>query len=273
MENILLVVFDGEKEASEGLSALNQLDCDGIITIYAGAVIWKDANGTVSVKDAQGNFPSHTIAGVTLGGLIGLLGGPAGSGLGATIGGVTGIIRDLRASGTNRRFVEDVSAILKPGKFAVIADVSEDQIASIDTRMETLGGGMVFRMRKQNFECKLRAQEITQISDQINQLKHEEEMAMSDEKTDIQTQIDSLNQTLQEAKTQADQIIQKMKSDTEAKVQVLQQQAAKAQGDAKASINAQIDQLHKQYESSIAQLRNATAEKLKEVAVKIQKTA
>lgn len=272
MENILVVVFDGEKEASEGLGTLNQLDCDGIITIYAGAVIQKDAKGTVTVKDAQGDFPSHTIAGTALGGLIGLLGGMAGFGIGATVGGITGVIRDLHTARLNRHFVDDVSAVLKPGKFAVIAHVGEELMTPVDTLMEE-SGGIVFRTQKQNFEDELRAREITEIGHQIDQLKHKEEVIMSDEKTDIQTQIDSLNQTLQQAKTQADQIVQQMKSDTEAKVQVLQQQAAKAQGDAKACINTEIDQLRKQCESSVAKLRNATADKLKEVAVKIQKTA
>ena len=57
----------------------------------------------------------------------------------------------------------------------------------------------------------------------------------------------------------------------EAKVQVLQKKAAKAQGDAKASLNAQIGQLRKQYEDSVAKLRNVTAEKLKQAADKIRK--
>jgi uncharacterized membrane protein len=270
MENIVVVVFNSEKEACEGLSALNQLDCDGIITIYAGTVIQKDVNGTVTVTETQGNFPSDAIAGTALGSLIGLFGGPAGFGLGATIGGLTGIIRDLHAARVNSHFVDDVSAMLKPGKFAVAADVSEDLMAPVDTKMGALGG-IVFRTEKENFEYELLAREITELRGQIEQLKREQETAMADQKAKIQAQIDSLSRKLQVTQTEAKQWAQQIKRETEAKVQALQKKAAKAQGEAKANIKAQIGQLRKQYEDAVAKLRNVTAAKLKEAAAKIQK--
>jgi|SRR5271157_229545 len=270
MENILVVVFDSEKGASEGLSVLNQLDCDGIITICAGSVIQKDANGTVRVAETQGNFASHTIAGTALGSLIGLLGGPAGLGIGATVGGVTGIIRDLHAAHVNNHFVDDVSALLKPGKFAVVADVSEELMTPVDTQMEVLGG-IVFRTEKEKFEYELGAREIAEISAQIDQLKADLVTTAADRKAGIQAQIDGLTQKLQGAETEAEQYAQQIKRETEAKVQVLQKKAAKVQGEAKASIDARIGQLRKQYEDSVAKLRKVTAEKLKEAADKIQK--
>jgi uncharacterized membrane protein len=270
MENILVVVFDSEKEAYEGLSVLNQLDCDGIITVYAGTVIQKDASGTVSITETQGNFPSETIAGTALGSLIGLLGGPAGFGLGATIGGLTGIIRDLHAARVNSHFVDDVAAMLKPGKFAVAADVSEELIAPINTRMEVLGG-IVFRTEKDHFQYELRAREVAEISVEIEELKREQAVAIADSKAKIQAQIDSLSRKLQVAQTEVERWAEQIKRETEAEVQVLQKKAAKAQGEVKASINARIDQLRKQYEDSVTKLRNVTAEKLRETAVKIQK--
>ena len=270
MENILVVVFDNERTAYEGLNYLNQLDCDGVIDVYAGSVVEKEADGRVSEKGRQGNFAFHTIAGSALGGLTGSLGGPVGFGIGATVGGLTGIIRDLHAAGVNNHFVDEVAAILKPGKSAIVADVNEEWTIPIDTRMQAFGG-TVLRTPKQNFEVEMRVQEITQIRAQIDELKREEAMAMSDEKANIQAQVDSLNQTLQQAKTQADQLVQLMKGETESKVKVLQQQAVKVEGEAKASINAQIDHLRKQYEDSVTKLKNVTAEKLRQAAEKIQK--
>ena len=270
MENIVVVVFDSEKGASEGLGVLNQLDCDGLITIYAGSVIQKDANGTVSVTETQGNFPSETIAGTALGSLIGLFAGPAGFGLGATIGGVTGILRDLHTAHVNNHFVADVSAVLKPGKFAVVADVSEKLTTVVDSLMKELGGVM-FRTEKQEFDYELQEREITELSAQIEQLKGELAIAAADRKAEIQAQIDGLTEKLRKAETEAEQYAQQFKRETEAKVQELQKKAAKAEGDAKASISAQIGQLRKQYQDSVAKLRNVTADKLKEAADKIQK--
>jgi uncharacterized membrane protein len=270
MEDILVVVFDTAQRAYEGLNYLNQLDSDGVIDLYAGSVIEKEADGKVSEQGRQGNFAFHTIAGTALGSLTGLLGGPAGFGIGATVGGLTGIICDLHAAGVNSHFVDEVAAILKPGKFAVVADVNEDRTAPVDTRMEALGG-IVFRTEKQNFEYELRAQKITEIRGRIDQLKGEEEKAMVDQKSKLQAQIDTLSQKLKTAEAEAEQQAQQLKQDTEAKVQVLQKKAAKAQGDAKAKINAQIDELRKKADTSVAKLKSAMSESSKETGVKQQK--
>lgn len=260
MEDILVVVFDREAIAYEGLNYLNQLDSDGVVNLYAGAVIAKEGDGRVTTRGWQGNFPFHTIAGTAFGSLIGLLGGLAGFGIGATVGGVTGIIRDLHAADVNSHFASDVASVLKPGKFATIADVNEEYIAPIDTRMRALGG-TVFRTEKQSFEYEVRMQQIAQTQAQIDRLRREEIMAMSGEKTKIQAQIDTLDHKLQKMMTEADQQAQQLKRETEAKLQSLEQKAAKAQGEAKKRINAQIDQLRQQYENSVAKLKNMEAEK------------
>ncbi len=270
MENILVVVFESERQADEGFNALNQLDSDGKISISAAALIEKHADGTVSEIERQGNFAFHTIAGTSLGSLIGLLGGLAGFGIGATVGGVTGIIRDLHAAGANRHFVDDVSAILEPGKFAVVAAVSEESTTPVNAHMKPLGG-VVFRTEKEYFEEELRTREVAAIRAQIDQLKGEQKMAAADRKAKIQAQIDNLSQKSQEMQAEATKRAEQIKSETEAKLQALQEKAAKAQGEAKTAINAQIDQLRKQYEESVAKLKNVTAAKLTESGAKIKK--
>ena len=54
MEKMLVVVFDNETKAYEGSHALKQLDGEGSITVHAESVIKKGADGTVSVKQADG---------------------------------------------------------------------------------------------------------------------------------------------------------------------------------------------------------------------------
>ena len=161
MEDILVVVFDSEGTAYEGLNYLNQLNRDGIIDIYAGWVIAKEADGRITEKGWQGNFAFHTITGRAPDVLIGLFGGPGGIGIGPTVGGLTGINRDLHAAGVNSHFIEDVAAVLTPGKFAMVADVNGKYVTTIDTRMEALGG-TVFRTEKQDFEDEVRILEIAQ---------------------------------------------------------------------------------------------------------------
>jgi len=270
MENILVVVFDKEAKAEQGFSVLNQLDCDGIITIYAGAVIQKDADGSVRVTEPQGNFPSQTIAGTALGGVIGLLAGPAGSGLGASLGGLTGIIRDFHAAGVNTHFVDEVAAILEPGKFAVIADVSEERLTPVDSRMEALGG-VVFRSPKQSFDDELLASQIRSLRIQIDQLKAELPTTREDRRGKLEKQIANLSRKLEKTESEANEWAKRRKREVEAQVETLEKKAAKAQGEAKESFDRRINQLRKQYEDSAAKLRNVTAKKLRQVAAKIEK--
>ena len=73
------------------------------------------------------------------------------------------MIRDLHAAGVNNHFVNEVAAVLKPGKSAIVADLNEEWTTPIDTRMAGLGG-IVFRTVKQDFEYELRACGMTEIS-------------------------------------------------------------------------------------------------------------
>jgi len=154
MENMLVVVFNDERTAYEGLSYLNQLGCDGVIKLFAGSVIAKETGGRVTEVGRQGTFAFHTIAGTAVAAAPGVLAGPTGSGVGATVGELTGFIRDLHTLGVNSDFVNDVEAVLTPGKCAIVADLDEEYITPIDARMKALGG-VVFRTEKKNLECEL----------------------------------------------------------------------------------------------------------------------
>ena len=79
MEDILVVVFDNERTAYEGLNYLNRLHCDAVIRLYAGSIVEKETDGRLTEKGRQGNFAFHTIAGSAPGGGTELLGGHAGS--------------------------------------------------------------------------------------------------------------------------------------------------------------------------------------------------
>ena len=86
MSKFVVVVFPDEAKASEGLHAFKELDAEDSLTVYAGAVIVKDAEGTVSVKERHGRRPFGAAVGAVLGGLIGLMGGPAVAAVGAAGG-------------------------------------------------------------------------------------------------------------------------------------------------------------------------------------------
>lgn|SRR5262249_40142636 len=258
MERLLAVVFDNEAKAYEGLRAIHQLDAEDSITAYAAQVIAKGADGKVSEKQTDGNFPLQTSKGLLLGSLIGLLGGPAGVALGATVGTSAGAIGDLNIAGLNVDFVNEVSDSLTPGKCALVVDVNEDWVTPVDTRMEGLGG-VVFRAARRQFEADQRSRDIAELKAEIAELKAEHAQAKADRKAKLQAKVDSLSARLQQKLQQANQRSEQIRNETDAKVQALKERAAKARGDVKANIEARIASVREEADKSAAKLKTLAA--------------
>jgi len=272
MEKMLVVVFDDEKKAYEGSRVLQQLDADGSITIHAEAVIQKNTDGTISVKQIEGDFPIRTLGGTAMGSLIGLLGGPIGLAIGATAGAFAGMIADLGVAGVDSTFLDDTSATLKPGKYAVVADVSEEWVTPVDTRMEALGGE-VLRATRTTVEVGQSGRAEAELRAEIEELKAEQAQARAEHKAKLQARIDRVNTKLQSTLEQAKRRSEEMRRETEAKLQALEQKAAKAQGDAKAALNARVAQLREQHERAQVKARTAVAGQLRKAADQVEKKA
>jgi len=270
MEKMLVVVFDSEPKAYEGSRALAQLDAEGSVAIHAESVIKKNGDGTVTVEQLDGDFPVRTVGGTAIGSLIGLLGGPIGMGVGAAAGGLAGSIGDLHVAGVGAEFLDQVTAALASGKCAVLADISEEWVTPVDTRMESLGG-TVFRTPRKSFEDEQRARDVAALRAEIDELKAEHARARADHKAKIQARIDKLTATLQgkfdEAKLRSDQI----KSEAEAKIKALQTKAEKSQAEMKATMEARVAQIRKGYEQKEAGLKHLVAEQLKQAATRLEK--
>ncbi len=144
MDKMLVVGFDSELKAYEGSRALQELQNEGSINLYAKAVIARDASGKVTVKQEGDMGPVGTAVGLLTGSLIGLIGGPVGVAVGATAGTYGGMLYDLANLGVGEDFLDEVAEYLQPGKAAVVAEVWEEWTLPVDTRMEALGG-VVFR--------------------------------------------------------------------------------------------------------------------------------
>jgi hypothetical protein len=95
--------------------------------------------------------------------------------------------------------------------------------------------------------------------------------ARVERKAKLQAKIDNLNTKLQIKLDQVKQRSDQIKGETDAKVQALQQKAAKAQGDAKKAIDARIAQLRGEYEERSRRLRSLAAEQLRKAAAQIER--
>ena len=258
MEKMLVVVFDNETKAYEGSQALNQLDYEGSITIYAKAIIFKSPDGTVTMKQGEDDFPVRTVSGTAIGSLIGLLGGPAGLAVGALAGTLAGGMADLFVAGINSDFLGEVSKALTPGKYAIVADISEEWVTPVDVKMEALNG-FVYRAPKKSVEEAQRARDIAELQAEIDQMKAEHAGAKAERKAKLQAKIDGLNAKLQSKLEQSRQRSEQVGNEMEAKVKALQQKAAKAQGDTKAAINARVAEVSKQYQQWVERAKSMVA--------------
>lgn len=269
MEKMLVVVFDNEPKAYQGLRALNRLDAEGSITIHAESVLRKDSNGKVSEVQAAGDFPIRAVGGTAIGSLIGLLGGPVGLGIGAVTGALAGTLGDLYVAGVDAEFVDDTAANFVPGKCAVVADLNEEWITPVDSRMEELGG-VVFRALRTDIEDEQRARDVAELKREIAEFKGEQAQAHAKRKAKLQAQIDTLNTKLQQKLDQANQRLAQIKSETDAKVQALRKKAAKAQGEQRAAFESRIAQIQGQYEQRSTHLKHLAAEQLRKAATRLE---
>jgi uncharacterized membrane protein len=241
---MIVVVFENELKAYDGSRALKELNSEDSISIHAEAVIKKNEDGTVTIKQEGDDFPIRTVGGTAIGALIGLLGGPVGLAVGAVAGTFAGSIWDMYRAGVNAEFLDDVSAKLTPGKWAIVADVSEEWETPVDTRMAALGG-TVFREIRYEIEDEQDKRDVAAIKANISQLKEEQAKSRADQKAKIQAKIDNLNKKLHAKLEQAKNRRKRRGEEAKAKVEALEKKASKAKGEAKARIEERIADIKK----------------------------
>ncbi len=268
MNKMLIAVFETEAKAYEGLSALKGLHKDGDITLYAVAVINKDQNGQIRVKDSADEGPIGTGVGLLTGSLLGLLGGPVGLAIGALTGTMAGLIYDVNAEDVNITFVDDVSAALGKGKTAVVCEIDETWTVPVDTKMQGLDG-LVFRRLRYEVEEEQLNREAEAISNEYKQLKEEFKEAREADKAKINESIEKLRN---KAKAASDHLKKKMddsKNQFDAKVNAIKDQMKNASDRRKAKLEKRIDALTEEYNARSAKLKQAA--KLVSEAFEIRK--
>jgi uncharacterized membrane protein len=256
MNKMIAAAFSSEAQAFEGISALKKLHRDGDITLYATAVLVKDASGNVSIKQSAEEGPIGAALGMLAGSMVGLLAGPVGLVVGASVGGLTGLIADLDKSGIDVQFVDDVSEILGPSKAAVLADVEESWTIPIDEQIEKLGGVVFRRLRSEVVEDQL-VRESAQFKAEMKQFKEEMAQAHTDRKAAIQTQIDNKRKKAMEIQDQIKARIEQAEREANAKIAALQEQIRNVNDKQKAKIEQRIADVKADLEPRIAKLREA----------------
>jgi uncharacterized membrane protein len=131
----VVAVFKTQNDAYDTAEDIKKLDMQdgGMLHVRQAAFITKDLKGNVSVPETEGNeVPWGTLGGPIVGGLLGLIAGPAG----AAVGGATGLFMgwgaDMMHLGISEDYVESVSSEVDPGDSALVAEIEEGSTEPLD---------------------------------------------------------------------------------------------------------------------------------------------
>ena len=256
MNRLLVTIFDTETGADAGLRTLHALQSGGELTLYATAVIARDSKGVVTVLKSPDSGPVGAAAGLVVGSLIGLLGGPVGVGIGAVAGTVVGAIRDFWIAGVGLDFVEEATRQLQPGKVAVLAEVEEEWTIPVDIALEAVGGIVFRRTRSEAAEAQY-DQDIAAFRAEINELEFEASDASGSARTRLETRLVLSRSRLDAAVARAQQRVDLLKQEADAKSEALRLQFSEATGEARTKIADRIKRVQGAYHARGIKLAQA----------------
>jgi uncharacterized membrane protein len=142
---MMVVAFENEYKADEVLSTLKQLDVEATVDLKSAAVVKRDAEGKVRIKETTDfDAKQGAIGGAVAGGLLGLLTGKllVGALVGAAGGAVAGKGIDL---GLNDEYLETVGESLESQNSALVALIAFERVDRAMAELEKFEGGTILR--------------------------------------------------------------------------------------------------------------------------------
>jgi uncharacterized membrane protein len=154
MSKFVAAIFEDQEQARQGKHVLLSLDRDRTISVYSFSLVARDVTGRLTVIE-----PAAPGLGDAIPALISELANLV-NGLPSAVGLLTdlGSWEDLIDFGVTPDFLQKIAAKLGPGKAAVLAEIEEDWITPLDTRIEGMGG-VVLRTWRSDFEAEQFAKE------------------------------------------------------------------------------------------------------------------
>ncbi len=154
---VILAAFKDENGADAALAQLNAAQKEHLIGISNVAVMRKDHEGKLHIKEPtdMGAGRGAVIGGV-LGGLTGLVFGPIGL---AAVGGaaIGGVIARLRDSGFKDDRLRQLGENLPPGSSAILAVIEHIWVTELQAELEKAGADVVTEQLGEDIAAQLKA--------------------------------------------------------------------------------------------------------------------
>ncbi len=143
---LIVAAFNDDAKAGEALKQLRVLENEQLIVLVNAAVMTKDGNGKVSVKETDDiGVGKGALFGAVTGGLIGLLGGPLGVIVGAAAGAATGGVAANKIDmGFPDATLQELRDTLQPDSSAILALIQHQWVDQVVEELDKQGA-ILFR--------------------------------------------------------------------------------------------------------------------------------
>ena len=143
---LIVAAFNDEGKAGEELKELRALEKEQLIVLLNAAVMTKDMDGKVTVKETDDvGAGKGALFGAIAGGLVGLLGGPLGVIVGAAAGAATGGVAANKIDmGFPDETLDELRGTLQPGSSAILALIQHQWVDRVVEELDK-HGAVLFR--------------------------------------------------------------------------------------------------------------------------------
>ena len=141
MNQLIVIAFDHFDDARNATRELRALEREGRIRFEDTAIVERDPDGKVHVKnEVSGTTEMAAVAGALIGALLTFAFPPAGMAIGAAAGAAVGALMDTGVSGN---FVDEVKATLRPGRSALFLVVKEADADALVAALRNFRGDVI----------------------------------------------------------------------------------------------------------------------------------
>jgi len=265
MSKFALMVFTDKKKVYEGIHALQELHAEGSLTVWGMAILQREAGGKIAIVKRDDDGPIGTGLGALVGSLVSLFGGPVGAAVGVAVGATAGGVRDLLHLGVSDDFLAAVERDLAPGKFAVVAEISEEWIVPLDACMDELGAKVVREDRLEFAEDTLekrvnaRKARLAQLKSERDQRKKERAGVKAEAMMQqlLTEEIEDERRKLERMADRSDEQLESSSQELNAKVEALLAQASSASPEARIRIGRRLGEVRSEFAERQQELERA----------------
>ena len=273
MSKMIITVFENEEAARNGLGVLQSVHGEGPLSLFASAILVKDQDETVEVKEVADRGPEGTAAGMLFGGLLGLMAGPlgaaagatagvaayaalGGAALGASMGGLAGMAADLDEVDVDVHFVTEAAKAIAPGEAALLAEVVEDDDAQLEERLEAAGGD-VHRYRRVAIADELYEIRVREYEAEWEELREEWRQSTGETRARIEEKLAATRGKIETLNQNASERLRINQKRADVQIAVLRDEAKTANDERKQRLEARIEAIREDLATRNAKLKQA----------------